>query len=110
MPVRTRILDTARSRARAARVEAGAEIRRSRMASGLPLRVGSYPGERAIVDAPQLELLRRFQARIGAAWGWQFEVPTPIAGDRRAADAVIRNGRATIVVEAFTRLADAQAQ
>jgi transcriptional regulator with XRE-family HTH domain len=41
MPVRTRILETARQRARSVRLEAGSEIRRSRMASGLPLRVVS---------------------------------------------------------------------
>jgi hypothetical protein len=151
MPVRTRILDTARQRARSVRLEAGAEIRRSRMASGLPLRVvsasvgrsaswlsrvergrvtavsledlvvvgaaagikvwlGTYPGERAIADAPQLELLRRLRQRIGPDWTWQFEVPLPVARDRRAADALIRRGDVAVMVEAFTRLADAQAQ
>ena len=119
MPVRTRILDTARQRAMSVRLEAGQEIRRSRMASGLPLRVvsasvgrsaswlsrvergrvstvslddlvvvgaaagikvwlGTYPGERVIADAPQLELLRRLRQRIGPDWTWQFEVPVPI--------------------------------
>ena len=34
----------------------------------------------------------------------------PIAQDQRAADAVIRAGGAVILVEAFTRMADAQAQ
>ncbi len=151
MPVRTRILDTARQRARSVRLEAGAEIRRSRMASGLPLRVvsasvgrsaswlsrvergrvtavsledlvvvgaaagikvwlGTYPGERAIADAPQLQLLRRLRQRIGPDWTWQFEVPLPVARDRRAADALIRRGDVAVMVEAFTRLADAQAQ
>jgi transcriptional regulator with XRE-family HTH domain len=151
MAVRTRILDAARMRARHARIDAGAEIRRARMASGLPLRavsgavgrseswlsrvergliesvtldelvvagaaaglkvwIGTYPGERAIVDAPQLQLLRRLRARIGPAWSWQFEVPVPISRDRRAADAVIRRNGVAIMIEAYTRLADAQAQ
>lgn len=34
----------------------------------------------------------------------------PIEGDLRAADAVLRNGTGTIVVEAITRIADFQAQ
>jgi transcriptional regulator with XRE-family HTH domain len=79
-------------------------------AAGLRLWIRSYPGERAIADAPQLELLRRFRARVGDAWHWELEVAMPIAGDRRAADAVIRRGDVVVMVEAFTRLADAQAQ
>lgn len=151
MPVRTRVLDSARSRARVARAEAGTEIRRARMASGLRLKdvsaavgrsvswlsrvergrmraisvedlvvvaaaagvkiwIGTYPGQRAIFDAPQLTLLRRFRERVGEGWEWSFEVVLPAAGDQRAADAVIRNDSATVMIEAFTRLADAQAQ
>ena len=79
-------------------------------AAGIKVWVGTYPGERAIADAPQLQLLRRLRERIGPAWTWQFEVPLPMAGDRRAADAVIRQGSSVVMVEAFTRLADAQAQ
>jgi transcriptional regulator with XRE-family HTH domain len=77
---------------------------------GLRLWATTYPGERAIKDAPQLDLLRRFRERIGSAWRWSYEVVVPVAGDRRAADAVIRNGSITVMIEAFTRLADAQAQ
>lgn len=79
-------------------------------AVGLRIRISAYPAERAIHDAPQLALLRKFRERIGEGWSWQFEVPVPIAGDRRAADAVLRNGDTTVLVEAFTRLADAQRQ
>lgn len=79
-------------------------------AVGLRLWATTFPAERAIRDAPQVELLRRFRARIGSAWRWNYEVIVPIAGDRRAADAVIRAGSAVVVIEAFTRLADAQAQ
>lgn len=79
-------------------------------AVGLKLWVTTFAAERAIRDAPQLELLRRFRARIGETWAWSYEVVVPIARDQRAADAVIRLGSAAVVIEAFTRFADAQAQ
>jgi transcriptional regulator with XRE-family HTH domain len=151
MPVRTRVLDTARYRADGVRRQIGEEIRAARMAAGLPQRsvssavghhaswlsrvergsmrsvtvedlvvvgaaaglkvwIAAYAAERAIVDAPQILLLRRLRGRIGEHWAWQFEVVLPAAGDQRAADAVIRRGSTTIMIEAFTRLADAQAQ
>ena len=79
-------------------------------AVGLKLWVTTFSAARAIRDAPQLELLRRFRARIGEAWAWSYEVVVPVARDQRAADAVIRLGSAIVMVEAFTRFADAQAQ
>jgi transcriptional regulator with XRE-family HTH domain len=149
--VRTRVLDQARHRALLVRLEIGGEIRRARMAAGIPLReaaaavnrsaswlsrvergmvalvtvdellivsaavglklwLSTFPSERAIHDAPQLGLLRRFRARIGESWTWSYEVVVPIARDHRAADAVIRRGSIAIMIEAFSRLADAQAQ
>lgn len=151
MSVRIRVLDNARLRARTVRHQTGDEIRRARLAAGLPLRavsgavgrspswlsrvergslagvsledlivvgaaaglklwIGSYPGHRAILDVPQLELLRRFRQRVGERWAWEFEVVVPTAGDQRAADAVIRRGPMSVVIEAFTRFTDAQAQ
>ena len=79
-------------------------------AAGLKLWTTTYPSERAIRDAPQLMLLRRFRARVGETWQWSFEVVVPIARDQRAADAVMEAAGARIMVEAFTRLSDAQAQ
>lgn len=79
-------------------------------AVGLKLWATTYPVERAIRDAPQLRLLQRFRARVGERWSWSFEVVLPDRLDRRAADAVIRNDRGAVMIEAFTRLADAQAQ
>ena len=151
MPVRTRILDQERHRARVVRIEIGAAIRRARLAAGLRLSdvgravgksvawasrvergvvanvsvdqlmllsaavglklwISNFAAARAIRDAPQLDLLRRFRARAGELWSWSYEVIVPIARDQRAADAVIRRNRAVIMVEAFTRLADGQAQ
>lgn len=79
-------------------------------AVGLKLWMTTYAAPRAIYDAPQLALLRRLRARIGEVWSWNYEVVVPIARDQRAADAVIRCGQVTIMIEAFSRLADAQAQ
>ena len=79
-------------------------------AVGLKLWASTFPAERAIHDAPQMMLLRRFRARVGEMWRWSFEVVVPIARDQRAADAVMEVADARIMVEVFTRLADAQAQ
>jgi transcriptional regulator with XRE-family HTH domain len=79
-------------------------------ASGLRLWATTYPGARAIYDAPQLRLLRRFRARVGEAWDWSYEVVMPNARDQRAADAVIRRSLVSVMIEAFTRIADAQRQ
>jgi transcriptional regulator with XRE-family HTH domain len=79
-------------------------------AVGLKLWATTFPAERAIHDAPQLLLLRRFRARVGEMWRWSFEVVVPIARDQRAADAVMEATGATVMVEAFTRLSDAQGQ
>jgi transcriptional regulator with XRE-family HTH domain len=151
VPVRTRILDEARQRARVVRIEVGGAIRNARLAAGLRLAdvaraigksvawvsrvergmvatvtvdelvllsaavglklwVSNFAAARAIRDAPQLDLLRRFRARVGELWSWSYEVIVPIARDQRAADAVIRCDAVVIMIEAFTRLADAQAQ
>lgn len=79
-------------------------------AVGLRVWIGTFPAARAIRDAPQADLLQRLRRRIGAGWTWRYEVPIPRPGDQRAADAVIRHGSITVMVEAFTRLADVQAQ
>ena len=79
-------------------------------ASGLRLRATTFPGPRAIRDAPQLRLLRRFRERVGEGWTWRYEVVLPNVRDYRAADCVIRRGSVSVMVEAYTRLADAQAQ
>jgi len=87
-----------------------ADLARHGATVGLRLHARFYPAGGGLRDAAQLELLRRFRARIGGRWSWQLEAPLNIPGDMRAFDAILRNGEATIAVEAITRLRDAQAQ
>jgi transcriptional regulator with XRE-family HTH domain len=86
------------------------QLTRHAASVGMRLHVGAYPGGRRLVDGPQLALLNRLRARLAAIWRWEQEVPIPIDGDLRAADARLTAGDCGIVVEAITRLADVQAQ
>lgn len=106
-----------RSAAWVSRVERGlmpsvsvTELSQLAAAVGLRLWLNTFPDGPSLRDGPQVQLLQRFRARIGATWSWALEVPIPVAGDARAADAVIRLGQAVVMIEAITRLADAQAQ
>lgn len=69
-----------------------------------------FPAVRRPLDAPQLATLHRFRERLSSAWVVSVEVPVPIAGDLRAADAVISIPGCRCLVEVITRLADWQAQ
>ena len=106
-----------RSASRISRIEAGKvtrvsvlELSRAAAAVGLKLHVTVHPGGRRPLDAPQLGLLRAFNARLHPSWRRQLEVPMPIEGDLRAVDEVIRIDTCVCAVEAFTRLADVQRQ
>jgi transcriptional regulator with XRE-family HTH domain len=81
-------------------------------AVGLHLHARFYPAGGGLRDAAQLDLIRRFLARVGARGRWtrQLEAPLPIPGDLRAFDALLTSGGTRIAVEAITRLHDAQAQ
>jgi transcriptional regulator with XRE-family HTH domain len=85
------------------------ELSRHAAAVGLRCSVSLWPAIRRPLDAAQLALLERFHKRIATSWSMRLEVPMPIVGDLRAADAVI-TGVVTCLVEAITRLADVQAQ
>jgi transcriptional regulator with XRE-family HTH domain len=105
------------SHARISRVEHGhlrdlavADLARHGAAVGLRLHARFYPSGSHLRDAGQLELLRRFRARIGDRWSWQLEAPLDLPGDLRAFDALLTRGSLRIAVEAITRLRDAQAQ
>ena len=105
------------SHARISRVEHGhlrdlaiADLAQHGAAVGLRLHARFYPAGGGLRDAAQLDLLRRFRARIGDRWIWQLEAPVDIPGDLRAFDALLTSGSQTIAVEAITRFHDAQAQ
>jgi len=77
---------------------------------GLKPFLNLYPSIARPLDRAQLALFARFRERIGHQWSVILEVPMPIAGDLRAADAVIAQAGLRIMVEVITRLADFQAQ
>jgi transcriptional regulator with XRE-family HTH domain len=76
---------------------------------GLQLSVALYPDGDPLRDAGHLALLERFRARLPRTLRWRSEVPIPIAGDRRSADAVIDGPGLDILIEAETRIDDVQA-
>lgn len=80
---------------------------------GLELSARAYPAGEPIRDAAHAALLGRLRQRLHRGLEWQTEVPLPVAGDRRAWDAVIseRHGAEAwrVGVEAETRPRDLQA-
>lgn len=84
------------------------ELGRALAVVGLDLHVRAYPGGRPLRDEAHLRLLERLHCRLGAGARWRTEVPLPLAGDRRAWDALILVGAIRIGVEAETRARDAQ--
>lgn len=76
---------------------------------GLQLSLGLHPDGDPVRDRAHLALLARLHDRLGPGLGWRTEVPIPISGDHRSADAVIGGGGFDILVEAETRLHDVQA-
>ena len=83
----------------------------ARMAAalGLQLSVTLHPDGNPVRDAAHLGLLERFRARLAPGLRWRTEVPIPIEGDRRSADAVIDGNGFEALVEAETRIDDVQA-
>jgi transcriptional regulator with XRE-family HTH domain len=88
-------------------------------ALGLDLSVRTFPSGDPIRDRAHLALLERLRVRVAPTWRWQTEVPLPIAGDRRAWDALMTIAGSTIAgstiagstigVEAETVIHDDQA-
>ena len=76
---------------------------------GLRLSVMLYPDGSPVRDAAHLALLERLRKRTGPGLRWLPEVPIPIEGDRRSADAVIEGASARVLIEAETRIDDVQA-
>jgi transcriptional regulator with XRE-family HTH domain len=79
-------------------------------AVGLKPYVRLYPLGTRLLDGPQIELLARLRRRLHPAWSWETEVPMPIPGDLRSGDCRIAITGCAVLVEAFTRLSDFQAQ
>ena len=101
--------------AKVARIERGdGEIDLVTLASiaailGLELSLSLHPDGDPVRDKGHLALLSRLRGRIEPACGWRTEVPMPIPGDRRSADAVIDGRTFLALVEAETHLDDIQA-
>lgn len=77
---------------------------------GLKPYVKLFPLGRRLLDGPQLGLLSRLRSRLHPSWSWATEVPIPIPGDLRSADCVVETGGCRVLIEAYTRLSDFQAQ
>lgn len=106
-----------RERSHVSRVESGlvagikmADLTRHAAIVGLRPFVKLYPVGRRVMDGPQLALLAKFRTRLAATWLVALEVPMPLPGDLRAADALISIPGCRCMVEVITRLADFQAQ
>lgn len=76
---------------------------------GLQLSVSLHPDGEPVRDKGHLALLGRLRSRLAAVLRWRTEVPMPIEGDRRSADALIEGATFEIIVEAETHLDDIQA-
>ena len=106
-----------RSPSRVSRVEHGlapgmgiGQLARHAACVGLRPSLRLYPAISRPLDRAQLAVLARFRARLAPAWRVAIEVPMPLSGDLRAADAVVSLPGCRCVVEVITRLADVQAQ
>jgi len=71
---------------------------------GLALRIAVYPQGQPIADRVQLRLLAALRDRIPQSMGWRTEVPLPVAGDRRAWDAVVSPPEGWTALEGISRL------
>lgn len=76
---------------------------------GLDLVVRTSPGGDPIRDAGHAALLARFRARLHPSLRWATEVPLPMAGDRRAWDAMVNGDGWRVGVEAELHPDDLQA-
>jgi hypothetical protein len=76
---------------------------------GLDLSVRTFPAGDPIRDAAHVALLERLRVRCHHSLKWRTEVPIPIAGDRRAWDAMLSTPKWTAGIEAETALTDIQA-
>ena len=85
------------------------QVTRMGVAVGLDLAARLYPAGEPIRDAAHAALIGRLKARLHPSLILLTEVPLPMAGDRRAWDAVIRGPGWHMPAEAETRPRDMQA-
>jgi transcriptional regulator with XRE-family HTH domain len=76
---------------------------------GYDLAMSIHPAGPPVRDAGHLRLLGRLRERLPPGLQWRTEVPVPIPGDPRSADATIRGPGVDIMVEAETHVGDVQA-
>jgi transcriptional regulator with XRE-family HTH domain len=81
-----------------------------RMASvlGYAFSIRIHPVATPVRDAGHIALLARLRERVHPAVRWRSEVPMPIPGDLRSADATLDGDLLDAMVEAETRLGDIQ--
>jgi len=82
---------------------------RAARAAGLAPAFTLHPTGEPIRDAAQLALLARFEVLLAPPLHLRREVPIPVAGDLRAWDGRIDDGRRTASIEGESRIHDAQA-
>ncbi len=82
---------------------------RAARAVGLKPAFRLFPTGEPVVDAPQLAVLARLQRTLAVPLRSNREVGLPIAGDLRAWDLRVTDGRSTASIDAEARLDDVQA-
>jgi transcriptional regulator with XRE-family HTH domain len=75
---------------------------------GLELSANVHPNGDPVRDRAHLGLLARLRRRLHPSLHWRTEVPIPISGDARSADATIGDEGWSAMVEAETRVGDFQ--
>jgi hypothetical protein len=78
-------------------------------AVGCELSLNVHPAGPPVRDKAHISLLGRLKARLHPSIRWRTEVPIPIPGDLRSADATATARGFDVTIEAETRLGDVQA-
>ena len=105
------------SKSKVSRIERGlsrhvslADVTRLAAVVGLRPSVKLFPAARALRDVGQLELLAALNVRMHPSWRSRQEVPMPKDNDLRAADQLSVILGCRVMIEAYRRLSDYQAQ
>lgn len=105
------------SKSKVSRIERGlsrnvslADITRLSAVVGLRPSVKWFPAGNALRDVGQVELLAALNQRMHRSWRSTQEVPMPTHGDLRAADQLSVIPECRLMIEAYRRFSDYQAQ